>query len=71
MMALSYFCPEIVNVPDLIEGAASVGGNDVVGSVLVDVIVKPDRGVDLLSRQVKVGRSMESPWKKPSQGVQH
>ena len=71
MVALSYFCPQVVNVPDLVEGSAPVGGDDVVGSVLVHMVVQPDGGVDLVSGEFKIGRCMESSWQKPTQRVEH
>ena len=67
MVTLSYFGPEVVNVPDLIEGSTPVGGDDVVRSVLVHMVIQPDGGVDLFSGQVKVCRGVEGSWQKPTQ----
>ena len=67
MVTLSYFGPEVVNVPDLIERSTPVGGDDVVGSVLVHMVVQPDGGVDLISGKFKIGGCMESSGQKPTQ----
>ena len=67
VVTLSYFGTEVVYVPDLIESSAPVGGDDVVGSVLVHMVIQPDGGVDLISGQVKVCRGVEGSWQKPTQ----
>ena len=71
VVTLSNFGTEVVDVSDLIKGAAPVGGDDVISGVLVHMVVKPDSGVDLISRQVEIGRGKKGSGKKPTKGIEH
>ena len=42
-----------------------------ISGVLVHMVVKPDGGVDLISRQVEIGRGKKGSGKKPTKRIEH